>query len=530
MDYEIEILDSENLSKEEDLITVYFKKRWEINKERKIKGEKKIYVDSLYDHILEIMNDYIISKECCVYKLKKALKKRDLKKEYKLKIRLRRVHNTIIRFAKIFNKFPIYFQESFDFRLRMYTYSFMFSRTTGIHKYLVMDMKEKKLTKKGFRTMLKAFYNDSSDKIDEINMIKSHDELVKWNKNNININIEDMINYKSPIYKILLNMEIKQLEKNDYKTSFMIEVDQRSSSLVYSSIVYSDMNLAKLSNVLSKDKTYDVPTIVMEEAKSYLYKKISNESYEIFTTSRLLNKKLIMCYFYGHTYIGRLNEIENFIENNEDAKYIAKNYTNLIDQLFPNLKRKQRKIKDIINFYIRNKDGAINIRTLDGSSVSWLIFKAKEKEISRKHKSVYNENEYKSYKAFKNLEEKGRTNFTKIVSSFLASYIHSIDGAMMRIFILKIYEKTKYIISHLHDSLQFHPNYYEDVMDIISEVFTSDILKNVIEKTLFCNVRTLETEDDRNIIEKKIKDFNKIKDDVVISKESFNKEGVFKFE
>jgi hypothetical protein len=78
----------------------------------------------------------------------------------------------------------------------------------------------------------------------------------------------------------------------------------------------------------------------------------------------------------------------------------------------------------------------------------------------------------------------------KILSGFLASYIHSIDGAIMRLILKGVYKSSGngYIISHLHDSIQYHPNQYYNVMESVRNVYSSDRLKNVIDKTLFENL------------------------------------------
>lgn len=55
------------------------------------------------------------------------------------KIKYKRIHNTMIEFAKIFQVFPICFMEVFDYRLRMYNNKDLFSITTGIKTYYLVE-------------------------------------------------------------------------------------------------------------------------------------------------------------------------------------------------------------------------------------------------------------------------------------------------------------------------------------------------------------------------------------------------------
>ena len=62
-----------------------------------------------------------------------------MENEYKRKVKLRYMHNTILKFAELFKGFPIYFINSLDYRCRMYPWNFMFNRTSGIYKYLLVE-------------------------------------------------------------------------------------------------------------------------------------------------------------------------------------------------------------------------------------------------------------------------------------------------------------------------------------------------------------------------------------------------------
>lgn len=53
----------------------------------------------------------------------------------------------------------------------MYPIKDMFSRTTGIRKYLLVEFNKKKLSNSGLKTMLKAFFNNYSKYMDQLNTL-----------------------------------------------------------------------------------------------------------------------------------------------------------------------------------------------------------------------------------------------------------------------------------------------------------------------------------------------------------------------
>jgi len=88
-------------------------------------------------------------------------------RDYKTRLKLRVIHNTIIYIAEIYDKYPIYFINSIDYRTRMYLWSWFFSRVTGNYKYLMKEYDEIKLNKKGVENMMKAYYHNFKEEYDE---------------------------------------------------------------------------------------------------------------------------------------------------------------------------------------------------------------------------------------------------------------------------------------------------------------------------------------------------------------------------
>ena len=118
----------------------------------------------------------------------------------------------------------------------------------------------------------------------------------------------------------------------------------------------------------------------------------------------------------------------------------------------------------------------------------------------------------------------------KMLSSFLPSYIHSIDGSIMRLIIIKIKEKTGYVISHLHDSIQFSPLIYDELIESIKEVYCENNLEKIIEETLLTRINEGLLKEEQLKIKEIINEFFQIRDKIIINKETFNVEIMFRLE
>ena len=111
------------------------------------------------------------------------------------------------------------------------------------------------------------------------------------------------------------------------------------------------------------------------------------------------------------------------------------------------------------------------------------------------------------------------------------SIIHSMDGAIMRLIITSVYRKEKYIINHLHDSIQFHPNHYQSVLKSIVQVYTENDLGIYLEKSLLKNLFNNLIEEKKPAFDELLQDFKKNGfEEIVVTPENFNVEGMFPWE
>jgi len=91
-------------------------------------------------------------------------------------------------------------------------------------------------------------------------------------------------------------------------------------------------------------------------------------------------------------------------------------------------------------------------------------------------------------------------------------------------------KKKKYIINHLHDSIQCHPNHIEDVYTVIQEVYCSEKFNNLFLNCFIKPVKSFLLEEDYIIFDKLISDFLENGDKFTIIKETFDPKNMYRFE
>lgn len=449
-----------------------------------------------------------------------------LKKDYKKRMRLRILHNTIIEFAKIFIGYPIYFTNSYDYRIRMYPWSFMFSRTSGVYKYLLIE-KVSEIRRDGLLTMIKAYYKDRFSveytKIYDMKFI-----VKKFIADNPNLN-ECEVTDKSSFYRVLLGLEIIQLPEKDFKSGYMLEIDQKSSASVILSILMGDKILAEQTNLISKNENKDVNKFIMNKSKEWFEGKITPESLEIMSNNRKFHKYLFMCFIYNETFFGRFKRISNFLTTDQDILIIAKEYPEFINSVFPSVYKKKQLFNSIVKFYLVKTNKGVELETLDGSIVSWFVYK-KIHDANTRIKVTHPLTKERVSVSHSPLDI-NNINVKKILAGMLPHLIHSIDGSLMRKIIIEVYENKKYIINHLHDSIQFSPNNHELILKSIEKVYKDEKIKKILKDGFFKRL-------ENNLLPEDKKEFKRLVDeffsyeyhDLLITEETLNINGMFPFE
>jgi hypothetical protein len=139
-----------------------------------------------------------------------------------------------------------------------------------------------------------------------------------------------------------------------------------------------------------------------------------------------------------------------------------------------------------LEILVRDAEKPVTIKTLDGTKLSWDFDFVTDSTRTINNPITGKYEKYKVYKKTNDPREKERVKrWKRHVGSFLPNLIHSIDGAIMRIFITKMYEKRKYIISHSHDSVLLHPNYVKTFYEIVAEVYKDEKMLSLADDLVF---------------------------------------------
>jgi hypothetical protein len=221
----------------------------------------------------------------------------------------------------------------------------MFGRTSGIYKYLVKEYTETELTDNGYFKMLESFFQDYPEEHKELKELIHKKEniniVIEWTNKNIDkIENKTIMKLDSFFYKMLLKKEIKKLPKNEMRTGFMIESDQKSSSFVIAAIIFDDYELAKCSNLTSFE-AIDPPRRLMKNSSKWFKGKVSNETLKILSSQRNLHKYLLMCFLYSQGFGGRRKTLLEYCIKGEDATYVANKYIEFINVDFEILTKKK---------------------------------------------------------------------------------------------------------------------------------------------------------------------------------------------
>jgi hypothetical protein len=138
------------------------------------------------------------------------------------------------------------------------------------------------------------------------------------------------------------------------------------------------------------------------------------------------------------------------------------------------LSKKFDNIIEINNILLKAQDilvintKKIYVETLDGCKLEWCVYNTTRKE-TRIYMSSSKEPLRCVYKKKLNTEvNKKKQNLT-----FIVGVIHSIDSAIVRLCVNKMYSRKNYSIQHLHDSFSMHPNFVSEFNECLHYIFTS---------------------------------------------------------
>jgi hypothetical protein len=152
--------------------------------------------------------------------------------------------------AKYLRTFPIYITDTLCVRLRKYPREHWLSRTAGEFKHLVENYEERRLTLKGFKNLLFAYYQPSKTQLTAFHQfVNDHNLSKKTGMVTLSRYFKDNPLYfvclKKQMYFLNLHLAILKAIDNDYYTAVNVEVDQNASALVILSIILRSKKMAE---------------------------------------------------------------------------------------------------------------------------------------------------------------------------------------------------------------------------------------------------------------------------------------------
>jgi hypothetical protein len=356
----------------------------------------------------------------------------------------KQIFYTMIVMAKVFKSFPLYFETFSDYRGRMYPLFYLFSRTTGFYKYLLKDYDKEELTVRGTVRMLEAYYSISKERTSQLKAFLSdipgsslkRELLHEYFMKNRLKQSEKSVNF---LYFELLEQEILVLPSNKYKTNFVLEIDQKSSSSTFLSLLLGNKKMAKLSNLLGGE-AQDINNYLQSKTREYILGETflkgkskgkeglirSRDQIEVdkvidlFERERSLTKMAFMCFCYNQGAYGRalqwidMTKKHELTEKEERVLWIfSHKYEDFLNECFANFEQQLNALKSCYEFFNEHSNET-SIRTLDGSLLKWSFFLQKKTTGSRYNPIVDKTQNYKRSVPFTLLSSKKEIDAIKI--------------------------------------------------------------------------------------------------------------------
>lgn len=247
-----------------------------------------------------------------------------------------------LRFGEVFRGIKLYYTTVLDYRGRMYPKEWLFSRTSGVFKYVLEDARPLALNVEGLQAALKAYYTFWPKKLKSLQR-RGHISfrgLVKF----FYSNPVPYVKAKNLFYFLLLEKAIQQGVVTK-KFAFSIEVDQSCSVAVILSLFFKNPKFAEHANLLG-GAVQSVYQRVQELLIKKLDTRISAGVLTAFRTTRDLTKLPTMSFFYNQTAYGRLVYWQDTLQelgvalSSADYKALrslAERFPQYIEELFPGL-------------------------------------------------------------------------------------------------------------------------------------------------------------------------------------------------
>lgn len=507
---------------------------------RSILDVKNIEIENLHSKTADLCG--LTSLECYA-----NAKKNEVRSELLLMRSSRQLLLTSLDISRIYRGYSLFYGTKVDFRLRMYPYQYLISRTSGYLKNLLQESVPRTLTKKGMVNMLSAYYSPYPHLCKAFNEVLAHKKTFSSMKNFFYKNKIKLV--EQPLYFELLEGEISRILQisSGKKTSLPLEIDQVGSGPTIIAMATGNLVLAEKCNLLPGPFSC-IYTFLLEKAQIFLSEKNmgmeidkKSNAYKLLTEDRKAQKFALMCFFYNQKHLGRTNRWKRLYEEkfgisptNEDYTLLSRFsvlYSSFMEQVFPRL-TKQLDLLNEASLLVISQGLPVKINTLDNCILSWDFDHTEEVKKNYYNPVSGTHDQYKLRIKVKTGATKNsiRSRKSKHSRSFLPNLVHSIDAAMMRMFIYQFYKKTGKKLNHLHDCVMLHPNDVAIFYEIVTDIYCSPYMETLISDLVFAPMKGATA---GSVLEKIIeieKEFLSNKDKIILTPESFDPKKCYRYE
>ena len=305
----------------------------------------------------------------------------------------------------------------------------------------------------------------------------------------------------------MLNRELNDLfNSKQKKTALQLEIDQVASGPTLVALLTRNKALAKKCNLLDGEFSC-IYTFLLEQTVKYFeatdnlgldIDRKTSKAFRFLTENRKSQKYALMCFFYNEQHRSRTSRWKEQFEEEfsvaageKDYKVFSEfslDYSKFMDCCFPDLSIQLKTLNDAM-LELVDQGLPAKIDTLDGCILAWDFLNTMEikrsfyNPVSGKHEQVRVKLKPGETKEFCD------TRYNKHRIGFRPNLIHSIDAAIMRLFLQKFFKKTKKRLNHLHDCVMLHPNDVDTFYDIVAEVYCSPAMKTLAQDLLFSRIK-----------------------------------------
>lgn len=455
-----------------------------------------------------------------------------------------------IDFAFAISGYIFYFKNNFDYRLRFYPVSYMFSVVTGYFKFFTKQKDPFVLKNEGLLNMLSNYYFYTVKKIKFEDFLLKHDNLLSkksnvffeefllfYSKNKIELNSR-----KNYMYYLKLELSLNTLVSSKSKlTHFLIEIDQTASGAFFSALLLKNKKIAQFTNLIpSKYSKLDFYENLNVNCIDFIKK--NKPEYEnlilLLKNERKYIKSLSMCWFYGQTLFGRKKKLKEIYLNstntvlipdnvNKELIFLATSFTKFINEVFPLANIQLELLKKIFSTYLKEAKTS-KIQTIDKCLIDWRIF---EKTESTSKFFCPLQERWISFR-FNSTTTENSINEKKHGNGYIPNVIHSMDASFLRLVSINYFTKTNENLVTLHDSFSVNPNNLKLLLSLLEKnIIDSKLNKpHVARLLIFEPLLSNSNEDLQKQLKKHITLFEKNENKFKITKSNFDINKHFTFE